>query len=151
MFKSRIHTLSKIGTVSLFHCISKGFLFLQNWLRQFACIIQLVIIVIMLFFRDMQSRNRPLSMVIDVSHTYQWMCQANNHGWRAIPRLHCPVKSHSCTITESGYFNSLLNVGWKYFWAFSEKHQEKHFFILCGPFPLLYASCSSNICRIIQV
>ena len=26
------------------------------------------------------------------------MCQANNHGWRSIPRLYGPVKSHYCTI-----------------------------------------------------
>ena len=48
-FKLIIYTLSKIGTSLLFHCISKGFLFLQNRLRQFACINQLVIIVIMCF------------------------------------------------------------------------------------------------------
>ena len=28
------------------------------------------------------------------------MCQANNHGWQSIPRLHRPVKSHYCTIIE---------------------------------------------------
>ena len=26
------------------------------------------------------------------------MCQANNHGWWSIPRLHRPIKSHYCII-----------------------------------------------------
>ena len=46
-----------------------SFLFLQNWPRHFACINQLVIIVILWFAWDMQSRNRPSSMVIGLSHT----------------------------------------------------------------------------------
>ena len=37
IFKSRILALPKIGTILLFHCISKGFLFLQNWLRKYNC------------------------------------------------------------------------------------------------------------------
>ena len=26
------------------------------------------------------------------------MCEANNHGWRSIPRMQRPIKSHYCTI-----------------------------------------------------
>ena len=29
------------------------------------------------------------------------MCQANNHGWQSIPRLHRPIKSHYSTIIVS--------------------------------------------------
>ena len=36
-FKLKIYTLSKIGTILLLHSISKGFLFLQKWLKQFDC------------------------------------------------------------------------------------------------------------------
>ena len=32
---------------------------------------------------------RPCSLGIDL---HPWMCQANNHGWRSIPRLHPPCK-----------------------------------------------------------
>ena len=35
-------------------------------------------------------------MVIGLSPSL--VCQANNHGWWSIPRLHCPIKSHYCTI-----------------------------------------------------
>ena len=68
-FKSTIYVLSKIGTVLLFHCISKGFLFLQNWLRQCACINQLVLVVIMWFFG-------PCSLGINL---YQWLLAFHIH------------------------------------------------------------------------
>ena len=76
---------SKIGTALLFYCIFKGFLFLQDWLKQFDCMNQLAIIAIMWFFH-------MHTLVPEACRMYQ----ANNHGWRFIPRLHCPV--HYCTI-----------------------------------------------------
>ena len=74
----------------------KAFYFCRTDFKQFACIDQLVMIVIMWFFRNTQSRNRPSSRVISLSHRYYWMCQANNHGWES-----SPVKSHYCTIIHS--------------------------------------------------
>ena len=70
---------------------------------KFSGLKMLVIIVIMLFLRDMQPRNISSSMVIGLSHTL--VPSANNHGWWSIPSLHHPVKSHYCTIDARCVYN----------------------------------------------
>ena len=35
-------------------------------------------------------------------------CQANNHGWQSISRVHFPIKSHYCTMIGWGPYDNIL-------------------------------------------